>query len=153
MVHVSSAIVCVDLNSIPSRPSFNFPFPKCRDVHRPKRRSNERAGRERNRRSLFIHFYPSDWKRTYDNLDVHYRIPPDWNAVLPPVPGLERLVMAETSALEPDCADTWCALNDTLWWDVRGEFGTTLSGDGVRRDLDFEGKGIRTPRHWGRDEF
>ena len=100
-------------------------------------------------RSLFIHYYPSDWKRTYSDTDVHYRIPPGWDVVLPPAPGLERLVMATTSAYEPDCHDTWCSLNDTIEWDVRGEFGRYLSGDGVSRDMDFAGKGIRTPRHWG----
>ena len=57
--------------------------------------------------------------------------------------------MAATSAYEPDCDDTWCTLNDTIKWDVRGEFGRTLSGDGVSRDLDFDGKNIRRPRHWG----
>jgi len=99
--------------------------------------------------SLFIHYYPADWKRTYNNLEVHYRIPPNWSNVLPPKPGLETLVMAATSAYEPDCDDTWCTLNDTIKWDVRGEFGRTLSGDGVSRDLDFYGKNIRRPRHWG----
>ncbi|KAL7526468.1 hypothetical protein ACHAWF_001783 [Thalassiosira exigua] len=99
--------------------------------------------------SLFIHFYPVDWQRTYNNLDVHHRIPPDWNIVLPPVKGLERLVMAETSAYEPECEDTWCGLNDAIQWDVRGVFGKVLSSDGEQRDLDFLGKGIRTPRHWG----
>mmetsp|Transcript_13800 Transcript_13800/g.29373 ORF Transcript_13800/g.29373 Transcript_13800/m.29373 type:complete len:172 (+) Transcript_13800:610-1125(+) len=101
--------------------------------------------------SLFIHYYPSDWKRTYDNLEVHYRIPPEWSDVLPPKPGLEKLIMAETSALEPDCHDTWCTLNNTIKWDVRGEFGKTFSGDRVLRDLDFEGKEIRKPRHWGEE--
>mmetsp|Transcript_6422 Transcript_6422/g.12392 ORF Transcript_6422/g.12392 Transcript_6422/m.12392 type:complete len:274 (+) Transcript_6422:203-1024(+) len=98
--------------------------------------------------SLFIHYYPSDWKRIYNSLDVHYRIPPEWNTILPPQPGLEQLVMAETSALEPECEDTWCSLNDTIKWDVRGEFGRYVSGDGVVRDLDFGRKSIRTPRHW-----
>jgi len=98
--------------------------------------------------SLFIHFYPSDWGRTYDDLEVHYRIPPGWNHVLPKKEGLEALVMAETSAYEPDCVDTWCALNDTIKWDVRGEFGKHLSGDGVVRDLEFERKKIRVPVHW-----
>ncbi|KAL7543955.1 hypothetical protein ACHAXR_013368 [Thalassiosira sp. AJA248-18] len=98
--------------------------------------------------SLFIHYYPSDWRRTYDNLEVHYRIPPKWNEVLPPKPGLETLVMAETSAYEPDCEDTWCTLNNTIQWDERGEFGKVLSGDGVVSDLDFDAKEIRKPRHW-----
>lgn len=98
--------------------------------------------------SLFIHFYPHDWKRTYNNLDVHYRIPPRWNDVLPPKAGLEKLVMAETSAYEPDCKDTWCTLNDTLKWDVRGEFGKALSGDGVVSDLDFDKRKIRRPVQW-----
>lgn len=99
--------------------------------------------------SLFIHYYPSDWKKTYDSLDVHHRIPPGWNNVLPPKPDLEKLVMADTSAYEPDCEDTWCALNDTITWNVRGEFGKSLSGDGIVRDLDFDAKKIQTPRHWG----
>lgn len=98
--------------------------------------------------SLFIHFYPSDWNRIYNNLEVHYRIPPSWNNVLPPKPGLERLVMEETSATEPDCEDTWCTLNETITWDVRGQFGKIVSGDGVVRDLNFDEKGIQTPRHW-----
>ena len=102
--------------------------------------------------SLFIHFYPADWGRTYDLLDVHYRIPPKWDELLPQKPGLERLVMAETSAYEPECEDTWCALNETITWNVRGQFGKALSGDGVVRDLEFEAKKIRTPRHW-RDEL
>ncbi|KAL9178329.1 hypothetical protein ACHAXT_001757 [Thalassiosira profunda] len=98
--------------------------------------------------SLFIHYYPADWRRSYDGMDVHYRIPPGWNEVFPPQPGLDRLVMAETSAYEPDCEDTWCGLNDTLKWDVRGQFGKAISGNGVASDLGFEEKGIATPRHW-----
>lgn len=105
--------------------------------------------------SLFIHFYPSDWKRAYNSLDIHYRIPPDWNKVLPPKHGLEKLVMAETSAYEPECEDTWCALNKpaVLQWDVRGQFGKTISGDSIVRDLEFEKKKVRTPIHWNRDEL
>ena len=106
------------------------------------------------RRSLFVHFYPADWKRSlYDNLEVHYRIPPNWDKVLPPKAGLERLVMAETSALEPECEDTWCTLNQTLKWNIRGEFGKAISGDGIKHDLAFEAKNIRTPRHWKHDEL
>ena len=56
--------------------------------------------------------------------------------------------MAETSAYEPECEDTWCSLNDTIKWNVRGEFGKVLSGDGIVRDLDFESKRIRKPIHW-----
>ena len=100
-------------------------------------------------RSLFIHYYPADWKRTYDAREVHYRIPPDWSTVLPPKPGLETLVMADTAAYEPDCEDTWCSLNNSIKWDVRGVFGRALSGDGVSRDLGFSDKNIRTPHHWG----
>lgn len=103
--------------------------------------------------SLFIHFYPSDWKRTYDSLDVHHRIPPKWSETLPPKPDLETLVMAETSAYEPDCEDTWCSLNDTIKWDVRGEFGKYISGDRAVRDLDFDAKKIHKPRHWSNDEL
>ena len=102
--------------------------------------------------SLFIHYYPADWKYTYNNLDVHYRIPEEWHKVLPPKPGLEKLIMAETSAYEPECEDTWCSLNNTIKWDVRGEFGKYLSGDGIKRDFNFEEKTIRTPRHW-KDEL
>jgi len=104
--------------------------------------------------SLFIHMYPSDWKRDmYDNLEVHYRIPPDWHKVLPPKQGLERLVMAETSAYEPDCEDTWCSLNNTIKWNIRGEFGKYVSGDNMLHNFDFDTKKIRTPRHWARDEL
>jgi hypothetical protein len=99
--------------------------------------------------SLFIHYYPADWQRTYKDMEVHYRIPPAWNHVLPPKPGLETLVMADTAAYEPDCEDTWCALNNTIRWDVRGEFGRVVSGDGVSRGLGFSEKNIRTPPHWG----
>jgi len=99
--------------------------------------------------SLFIHFYPADWRKMYDNSEVHYRIPPNWNEVLPPQPGLEKLVMAETSAYEPECEDTWCALKDTIKWNVRGQFGKELSGEGVARELNFAEKKIWTPRHWG----
>ena len=100
-------------------------------------------------RSLFIHYYPADWNRIYDSLDVHYRIPPEWNKVYPPKPGLEKLVMEGTSAIEPECEDTWCTLNNTIMWDVRGEFGKYVSGDNIVRDLDFDKKKIRKPRHWG----
>ena len=60
--------------------------------------------------------------------------------------------MAETSAYEPECEDTWCSLNNTIKWDVRGEFGKYSSGDGIKRDFNFEEKTIRTPRHW-KDEL
>lgn len=101
--------------------------------------------------SLFIHYYPADWDRLYDEADVHYRIPPGWNTVLPPKPGLETLVMASTSSYEPECEDSWCALNGTKKWDVRGVFGSILSGDGVSQGLGFSEKNIKTPRHWGEE--
>ena len=89
--------------------------------------------------SLFIHYYPGNWKRNLFDQDgiskVHYRIPPNWNTVLPPQPGLEKLVMVETSAYEPGCENTWCLLNDTVKWNIRGEFGKVITGDGVARDL------------------
>jgi hypothetical protein len=93
--------------------------------------------------SLFIHYFPGNWKREqYENgvSKVHYRIPPNWNAVLPPRDDLERLVMVETSAYEPECENTWCLLNDTKKWNVRGEFGKILSGDEVVRDLHLIGR-------------
>jgi len=101
-------------------------------------------------RSLFIHYYPADWQRIYNQREVHYRIPPKWNDVAPPKPGLERLVMAETAAYEPDCEDTWCGLDKAIKWDVRGEFGKVLSGDGIVTGLNerFDGKKIRKPVHW-----
>ena len=55
--------------------------------------------------------------------------------MLPPQPGLEKLVMVETSAYEPGCENTWCLLNDTVKWNIRGEFGKVITGDGVARDL------------------
>ena len=51
----------------------------------------------------------------------------------PPKPGLERIVMAETSAYKPDCENTWCGLDNVIKWDVRGEFGKVLSGDDSNR--------------------
>ena len=61
--------------------------------------------------------------------------------------------MAETSAYEPDCDDTWCTLNDTILWDIRGQFGKYLTGDNALRDLEFDAKQVRIPRHWKYDEL
>lgn len=46
--------------------------------------------------------------------------------------------MVDTSAYEPECEDTWCALKESKRFDVRGQFGRVLSGDGVARDLGLD---------------
>ena len=86
--------------------------------------------------SLFIHYFPSYWNAKDVTLDAHYRVPPTWNRK-PKTRLNERdeLIVVGTSIKEPNCKDEWCALEDSIEWNVRSIEGKILSNGAIQRDL------------------
>lgn len=89
--------------------------------------------------SLFIHYYPPGWKRSDFMMDTHYRVPPTWHE-LPEnkLDEKEKLIVIDTSVLEPNCENTWCALEDTIKWaNIQSVEGGYISNSGVPTKFDY----------------
>jgi hypothetical protein len=63
--------------------------------------------------SVFAHFYPkTGWKTINRDLESHYAVPPKWYELQPS--NHPKLQWVGTSALEPDCPDSWCNLQHAV---------------------------------------
>jgi hypothetical protein len=63
--------------------------------------------------SVFVHFYPKNgWKTINRDIESTFAVPPEWWNIVPNK--LPKLQWVGTSALEPECPDSWCRLADAL---------------------------------------
>jgi len=88
--------------------------------------------------SLFIHYHPEDWDANKVNMDNHYRIPSTWNSYTPRrAGGIEHLTGIESSFVESECEDQWCALKSAVVSSGPGPgYGKVMSVGGVVKELE-----------------
>jgi hypothetical protein len=78
--------------------------------------------------SLFIHYYPTDWKKEIQMNEIHYAVPPHWSQEPEWDTDYVKLVMSGTSMKESDCENVWCGLENSVKWHgpaIEGEVITT----------------------------
>jgi hypothetical protein len=112
--------------------------------------------------SIFVHYYPVGWNEVSRKLETHYRVPPLWKEDPTTVPPPEtpttsapaaaapasnknhdRLKMAGTSMLHPDCPDQWCLTRDAIQWGGPGEDGYWISPDFKKHPLVLDSASSR----------
>jgi hypothetical protein len=89
--------------------------------------------------SLFVHYYPQQFPVDPEELEwaIHDRVPPHWWEKRESE--VDFFEMIDTARLEPDCAEEWCALNDSKV--IKGptpDFGTVLTAHGKLQTLTMD---------------
>jgi hypothetical protein len=94
--------------------------------------------------SIFVHYYPVGWDEISHKLETHFAVPPQWKQDPVATPSTlsdgsseratarqpdDRLQMAGTSMLQPDCPDQWCLSQKAIKWSGPGEPGYWISPD------------------------
>lgn len=101
--------------------------------------------------SIFVHYYPVGWEKVDHKLETHYRVPPQWKqnptAIITetekgdgsPSTGNrpDKLQMAGTSMLHPECADLWCPTEGAIKWGGPGVEGYWIAPDFTKHLLDL----------------
>lgn len=83
--------------------------------------------------SVFVHYYPKNigWEDRDLELEGHYIVPPIWSSnenVIAPETGISpKLKLIETSFIEPECVNLWCASQKSIRWGGPGEVGVWIA--------------------------
>ena len=77
--------------------------------------------------SIFVHYYPEHWDTKDFSLESHYAVPPHWHERSPPDDSLDEVVVVGTGFYEPNCADTWCYLKDSVKWHGPAKEGVVIT--------------------------
>eukprot|EP00980_Cylindrotheca_fusiformis_P011788 scaffold2816_cov121-Cylindrotheca_fusiformis.AAC.4 len=87
--------------------------------------------------SVFVHFYPkTGWQTINREMECHYAVPPTWYKVEESEHEVLRWV--GTSALEPECPDSWCNLRHAVKLEGPGDYGNVVTGGGKKYSLNLE---------------
>lgn len=74
--------------------------------------------------SIFIHYYPTYWKKEIQSDEIHYSVPAHWSKEPEWETDHVKLVMSGTSMKEPDCEHVWCGLENSVKW-----YGPAIEGE------------------------